>query len=60
LGWGHFRGSFPLLRAIPERVLAKYTANLSVLSLPVISNEQRQLGEVVQIRLLSDYEETAR
>ena len=50
----------PLLRAIPERVLAKYTANLSVLPLPVVSNEQRQLGEVVQIRLLIDYEETAR
>jgi hypothetical protein len=32
---------------------------LSVLPLPVVSNEQRQLGEVVQIRPLSDYEETA-
>jgi hypothetical protein len=47
----------PLLRAIPERLLAKYTANLSVLPLAVVNNEQRQLGEVVQIRLLSDYEE---
>jgi transposase len=47
----------PLLRPIPERVLAKYTANLSVLPLLDVNNEQRQLGEVVQIRLLSDYEE---
>src|ERR1700730_9934021 len=47
----------PLLRAIPERVLTKYTANLTVLPLPAVNNEQRQLGDVVQIRLLSDYEE---
>src|SRR3982074_949259 len=33
----------PLLRAIPERGLARYTANLSVLPLPVVSNAQRQL-----------------
>ena len=47
----------PLLRPIPERVLVKYTANLSVLPLAVVTNEQRQLGEVVQIRLLADYEQ---
>jgi len=47
----------PLLRAVPERVLTKYTANLTVLPLPAVNNEQRQLGDVVQIRLLSDYEE---
>ena len=47
----------PLLRPIPERVLAKYTANLTVLPLPAVNNEQRQLGDVVQIRRLSDYEE---
>ena len=44
----------PLLRAIPERVLVKYTANLSVLPLPGGSNEQRQLCEAGPIRLLSD------
>ena len=34
--------------------------NCVELPLPVLSNQQRQLGEVVQIRLLSDYEVTAR
>jgi hypothetical protein len=50
----------PLLRAIPERVLAKYTANLTVLPLRLLSGEQRQLGEIVQIRPLAEYEETVR
>ena len=49
------------LRSIPERVLAKYTVNLPVISVGLANDRpQRQLGEVVQLRALSDYEEAAR
>ena len=48
------------LRSVPERVLAKYTSNLPVLPMPTNDRVQRQLGEVVQLRALSDYEEVAR
>jgi hypothetical protein len=49
------------LRGIPERVLAKYTVNLPVVPVRVATDHmQRQLGEVVQLRSLSDYEEVAR
>ena len=48
------------LRSIPERVLAKYASNLPVLPMPTADRVQRQLGEVVQLRALSDYEEVAR
>ena len=49
------------LRAVAERVLAKYTVNLPVVPVRVATDHiQRQLGEVVQLRSLSDYEEVAR
>jgi transposase len=49
------------LRAVAERVLAKYTVNLPVIPVRVATDHiQRQLGEVVQLRSLSDYEEVAR
>jgi transposase len=49
-----------VLRQVEDRVLAKFTANLPVI--PMIAARdavQRQLGEVVQLRALSDYEEAA-
>jgi len=49
------------LRSIPERVLAKYTVNLPVIPVGLATDRvQRQLGEVVQLRALSDYDQVAR
>lgn len=50
----------PLLGAIPQRVLAKYTD--STIAMPVAASgaEQRALGEVVQLRDLHEYEQLAR
>jgi len=49
------------LRAVPERVLAKYTVNLPVVPWAMVADRrQRQLGDVVQLRMLSDYDEVAR
>lgn len=50
----------PELAAIPERVRAKFASNLVVLPALVPSPEQRGLGEVVQLRDLSEYEVAAR
>lgn len=49
----------PQLRSIPAHVLAKFTANLMVLPHRVPDPLPRQLGEVVQLRALSDYAELA-
>jgi hypothetical protein len=49
------------LRAVPERVLAKYAAQLPVMPLAMVNDRgQRRLGEVVQLRMLSDYDQVAR
>ena len=48
------------LRSIPERVVAKYTVNLPVVPAGgPTAHVQRQLGEVVQLRALSDYEQVS-
>jgi len=62
-GVGAFRcarpsGVPPLAR---RQLEAKYTVNLPVVPVRVATDHiQRQLGEVVQLRALSDYEEVAR
>lgn len=48
------------LIVIPERVRTRYAVNLVVLPAPVTSVEQRQLGEVVQLRDLREYEAVVR
>jgi hypothetical protein len=58
LAWADER---PLLRAIPDRILEKYVTQLTVLPLPRVDTTlARQLGEVVEIRSLTDYEQAAR
>ncbi len=51
---------WPLLTAIPERVLVKYTDNAIALPVTASGAEQRALGEVVQLRDLHEYEQVAR
>lgn len=49
----------PHLRPIPGHVLAKFSANLAVLPRRVPDPLARQLGEVVELRALSEYTELA-
>jgi len=55
--WGEER---PLLHEIPERVRAKYAGSVIALPATVGSEQQRVLGDVVQLRDLREYEEIAR
>ena len=49
------------LRAVPERLLAKYSAQLPVVPMAGAADRgQRRLGDVVQLRMLSDYDQVAR
>jgi transposase len=49
-----------MLVVIPERVRQKYANKLVVLPTPATGEEQRQLGEVVEMRDLREYEAAAR
>ncbi|MGH7861918.1 MAG: IS21 family transposase [Candidatus Dormibacteraceae bacterium] len=48
------------LAAIPDRVRAKFSAKLITLPAPATTAGQRSLGQVVQLRDLSEYEALAR
>lgn len=54
--WGEERAE---LRPIPNRLLVKVASQLPLLPSPALERRQRALGEVVELRALSEYAEVA-